>query len=149
MKDQDERYDYLDYIDELSEEEAEWVRKFYQEYHFDTGYKGKRILKSKEAKREASRNNNMNKTDAFFRARKEGDLGMLNENHRQFMEDASDEWEWQDAFKVGGPEAALEHITNQTLRDLENNKLDKKTTLMRYYEKRDRLRRQINRERHK
>ena len=152
-KDQDDRYDFLDYIDELPEEEKEFIKQFYREYYFD-GVTGKtaeeRVIKSEEAIKEARRNHNSMKTDMLFRAKKEGFYDTVNSaSAEQFMEDASDEWEWQDAFKLLGFEGALKVITDQTIRDLDNKHLNTEIVLARYYEKRDRLRRVLNKEKRK
>jgi hypothetical protein len=152
-KEQDDRYDFLDYIDKLSEEDEEYVKKFYREFYFDglsNTPEDTHIITSEEGKKEARRNHNSMKTDMLFKAKQQGTYTSLsNSSSAQFMEDASDEWEWQDAFKILGFEGALKVITEQTIRDLENKVLEKEIVLARYYEKRDRLRRALNREKRK
>ena len=148
----DEKYDYLEYADQLTEEELEWRKKFNDEYYFDgisSTNPEKRIIQSEEMTQEARRNHNSMKTDTLFRAKSDGMLADIHENSVAFMEEASDEWQWQDAYKIGGFELAIKTILEQTLRDLDNEKIDRTTTLLRYYEKRDRLRRVYLREKRK
>lgn len=146
--DKDERFDYEEYLSELSEDEQKWVKQFYDEYYFNgkPETEGERIIKDPEMRKEANRNNNYYSRDLMFRAKKDNNLLEINENAREFMEDAHDDWEWEDAYKMFGYEEALQTITRQAIRDLTVGKIDIETALMRYYEKRDRLRRQLNRE---
>lgn len=147
----DDRYDYLDYAGQLSDYEREFIEQFYKEYYFNgKPAEGKeKIITDKDMQQEANRHNNSYGQDLLFRAKKDGNLQTMNENARQFMEDAHDEWEWEDAFKQGGFELAIKVITEQTIRDLENSKLDKTVVLTRYYEKREKLRKQMRREKRK
>jgi len=145
----DDRYDYKQYKDKLSKAEAEWIEEFYKEYYFEGISKvpeEKRILNTPEAITEANRNHNSTKTDMLFRAKKDGVLSQLNPNSVDFMNAASDSWEWEDAFKYVGFEGALAVITTQAIRDIKDASVDINITLCRYYEKRERLRKLINRE---
>lgn len=145
----DERYDFLEYIKTLSEDDAKYVRQFYKEWYFDgisSTPQDERLIKDSEMTKEARRNHNSMKTDAFFKAKRVGKLTQLTSNEEAFMEDASDEWAWQDEYKIHGFEAALRMINGIAIRDLDNKEVDKEVTLLRYYEMRDRLRRFINRE---
>ena len=153
-KDQDDRYDYLNYIDQLNPEQQELVKEFYKEYYFDDISRKKKeglqpIITDPDIEAEARRNHNSMKTDALFRGKKDGTLNMASDNTIDFMEDVSDELEWEDVFKIFGYEEAVKSIVAQTINNLENSKLSKENILLRYYEKRDRLRRMLNREKRK
>ena len=135
-------YDFLEYADELSEEELAYVEKFYKEYYFADFYNEENIIKDPDAKKDAIRNHNSRTRDAFTKSAHTNQLKYDPDNKEGFMQDASDEWEWRDAYKVGGFELATDVIMNSTLRDLDNEFIDRKTTLARYFIKMDALRKQ-------
>lgn len=150
-KQDDDRYDYLEYQDQLNDDQREWLKQFYEEYYFNgkPGEGKEKIITSEEMQQEANRINNSYASDLLFRAKKEGALAQVNDNYHQFMQDASDDFEWEDAYKQGGFELAIKVITGQALRDLKNENIQQAVVLTRYYEKRDRLRRQVNKEKRK
>jgi hypothetical protein len=137
------RDDYKDYINKLTKEEQEWVKQFYKEWYYADFRKGQEpIITDPAMKAEANRNHNMRKTDIM---EQESNVGEITKKH-EFMEDASDAWEWQDFFNVFGAEEALHVINIQTFRDLTNKKIDPRITLNRYYEKRCALKKLIMKE---
>lgn len=141
----DERHDYLEYIDELDDKEQEFLKKFYDEFHFAKIPKKGGVLNSDDMKSQAQRNNNMNRTDVLFRSKKDGFLQDLDENAIAFLEEAHDEWSWENAFYQAetideGFIDAVALITQQAVRDIEAGQ-QIEIILLRYYEKRDRLRR--------
>lgn len=149
----DEKYDYLEYVDQLPEDSPwkDFIKEFYDEFYFDA-ISGKKqageelIINDPEMIKEARRNHNSMKTDMLFRAKKDGNLRHLDEETVQFMEDMSDENDWMLAWKVHGYEAALEVIYNQADRDYAAG-VSFETVLNRYYERRDRLRRVVLKDR--
>lgn len=133
--------EYKEYAHKLNKEEREWVEQFYYEEYGNGMYHTEDpILVTEEQLKEARRNHNSIHRDAFNAARKAGQLEELSDEDRQFMEDASDEWDWQNAFKTMGYEAAVNIIFNQTAKELQV--IDTKTTLIRFYVKMERLRRE-------
>lgn len=144
----DERFDYLEYIENLPPEEQKIVKKFYEAYYTSKINDSDIFDKHPEIRKEAIRNKNMRtRDDLMHRARAKGILTSLDETGVQFLEDASDEWDWQREFTIHGFEAAVIFINNQALNELQNKKMDPNIVLLRYYEKRDRLRRVFAKER--
>ena len=146
----DERYDYIEYYNKLSDEEKKFIRQFYREYYFDgvSTTKENAIIKDPDMLKEARRNHNSMKTEALFRAKKDGVLSELTPRDEVFMNDASDEWDWELVYKQQGHLEAVEFITKIAKEEI-NAGVDIETVLLRYYEKRDRLRRMINRDKRK
>lgn len=138
----DTNFDYKEYFNSLSDEEKKFIKRFYQDFYQGHHNREGSVI-TEEMKEEATRNLNYYKTELFYQKDK---LNHLPEDYDLFMQDASDEWDWQNELNRNGYEAALEMIYEQAIRDLDNKYMDKKTVLMRYYEQRDRLRRMENKE---
>lgn len=136
--------DYLDYIDDLTPEEREWVVKFYNEYHRGDFYSSdNHIMNDPEHQKEARRNNNMRNLDAL----QAGQLEPIDGDRQAFMEEASDFWEWDNIYSTLGYTAAYEEILSQTERDINNKHIDTRTVLVRMYTKLKKLDRFENRRR--
>lgn len=118
----------------------EWLNIFNSEYYYGQRYKKMEILKDKEHKAEAERMNNSNKRDALNLTDRGASFDKLNKSEEQFMEEASDEWEWQNCFKMNGFEASVVLIYAQTERDLQNKFIDVNVTLSRFLIKMNKLR---------
>lgn len=143
----DEKYDYLEYWDSLNPDEKKLVRDFYEAYYTSKVNESSLFDNHPEIKSEAIRNKNLRgRDDLIYRARREGVLSNLDDVTTGFMKDASDDWDWEAEYKKNGFEAAVKMILQQTIEDLENNNIEKEITLLRYYEKRDRLRRILARD---
>lgn len=117
--------------------EKEYLRRFNEEWYYGTrqkptGQKAYEIINTKEGQREAERNNNRNKRDVLSVAERTGTLRELTENEHEFMQDASDEWEWQDVYKYAGPEQAQHVIFEQAKRDIIAGKIDLDIILSRF-----------------
>lgn len=113
--------------------EKEYLRRFNDEWYYGTrNNNGYTIINTKEGKKEAERNNNRNKRDAFSVAERSGALSELTQNEKDFMQDASDAWEWQDVYKFLGPKKAKMVIFEQAKRDINNANIDLDTTLSRF-----------------
>ena len=120
-------------------EQRQMVIKFYKEFHKADFYNDEEdIIKDPEMRKEAVRNHNMNNRDAFNVAHKQGMLSSMTSKD-EFMEAASDDWDWQGEYKENGYEAAVNCILEQTVRDLQNKKLDIKVTLIRFHSKMNEL----------
>lgn len=129
--------DYLEYYDQLDENEKEWIKQFYEEYHEGRFYtKRDNIIKDEEVKKEAIRNSNQTyRDDLFSVAQREGLLTSLTGDQQDFMEEASDFWEWNNIYKQFGYEQAAECILQQAIDDIRNSEIDEEITLMRFYSK--------------
>lgn len=138
-----EKFDYKEYIKTLSPEDAEYAKRFYDDYYNNHHHREDAIITDEEMKVEANRNFNNAQTDAVNGV---DGVNYLPENYDDFMSAASDAWDWQNALKLFGYEAALETITEQAIRDLDNSKIQKTIVLTRYYEQRDNLRRMENKD---
>lgn len=110
----------------------EWKKRFDSDWYFGTRNGEPKILTEKQHIADGIRNNNMRQRDALYASELQGSLKNINEEERQFMEDASDEWEWQNVFKTQGPEEAIQVIYSQAERDLQNPKLSVNITLTRF-----------------
>lgn len=130
----------IEYLHTLDDQEAMWILKFY-----DERYNGATspaftdpedlIHNTPEMKSEAVRLHNNNKRDALKVATKKFDLLELHDiEYNKFMEDASDAWEWQDAFKFLGYREAATVIMEQTLSDIETGE-DSILALAKFYAK--------------
>jgi len=142
-----EKMEYLEYEDQLNPKEKEFIEQFYDEYYNDGvsfTHEDDRILTTTEMIQEARRNHNNNKRDAFAVARKMNSLEYDPADTKEFMEAASDEWDWQNAYSRDGYEASVDVIFNQALRDLMNKIVEKKVTLARFYVKMELLRKEFN-----
>jgi hypothetical protein len=128
-----------EYIKDLPAEQQEWIRKFYYDYYAGGVYKEDSVLENEEAKKEARKNHNSLRRDAFQVSENMGALGDLTEADREFMEDAHDEWDWERIYIRDGYRAAVEEIIRQTTNDLDNEYIEKRVTLLRFYEKMSKL----------
>jgi len=137
-------FEYMNYIDQLSPKEKEYIKKFYNELYYADIYnpdvENINDISDPEVKKEIVRATYSRQNDVMGNSSK-AKVKYGNKNKEQFMEDASDEWEWKDGYAEGGYELAVKFIFNQTLKDLDNNKVDKTTTLLRFYTKMSKLRR--------
>lgn len=135
---------YIDYYDQLNDEEKKFIRQFNREYHGDDISRKKRegkkvLITDPEVQKEARRNHNIQKTDMFCKGKREGGLVEYDEN-RDFMEDASDDWEWRDVYVRDGYDAAVEFIDKLCLNEIKNRKMEGRVVLSRYYSRREELR---------
>lgn len=114
--------------------EREYLRRFNAEWYYGTRQKknGYQVITTKEGQQEAERNNNNNKRDALATAVRRGQLEELRPEHQDFMEHASNEWEWQDVYKIAGPEQAKHVIFEQAKRDIEDGVIDLDVILSRF-----------------
>lgn len=129
-------YDYFEYIDQLSEEEREYAEKFYKEFYFADFYRKDKenIIKDPDMKKEAIRNSNTLQRDLMHQKQNDIDPVTLDKiKKKEFMEDASDEYDWIEAYHLGGYKMASDQIMSQTIKNLDNKYIDKKTTLTKYH----------------
>jgi len=115
-----DKMEYREYAKDLNIEDRKWIEQFYQEYYNDLvdGLpEDLRILKSAELVTEARRRHNCMKRDAFEVAKKMNNLDYTGDDN-DFMEAASDEWEWRDGYTVGGYELACQCIFLQAIKQL-------------------------------
>lgn len=136
MTNKKDLYEYTEYINKLNPEEARWIKKFYLEFHNASFYNGEDlIIVDPETKAESIRNNNSSKRDLILRGSR-----VEISKRKLFMEDASDTWDIDNAYKIGGPELAISHIFDQAGRDLyENKELHENIALSRFYLKLNKL----------
>jgi hypothetical protein len=143
-------FEYLDYIDKLGPKEKEYIKKFYNEWYFADIYNedADNIMDITDEEQRAkvirnvyTRQNDVMGESSKAKVQYESD-GFKKE---KFMEAASDEWEWRDAFAQGGYELAVSFIFNQAIKDVNNPKVDQKVTLLRFYTKMTQLRRMKDR----
>lgn len=127
--------EYLEYLNKLSPEEREYVKKFYNEYYRAPIRTEDSIIKDPDMIKEANRVHNTMYSDMFSIAEKTGGLAELSEDEEQFMSDASDTWDWNDVYKAQGYEAAIKEIFYQTERDIKNPKIEIQLTLARFLNK--------------
>jgi hypothetical protein len=148
----------LDIVDPNTGElisEKEYLRRFNDEWYYATrntpktadGKKDFRVITSEDGKVEAERNNNRNKRDVMSVAERSGTLDNLNGTEKDFMQEASDAWEWQDVYKYAGPAHAKHVIFEQTKRDIEEAVLDLDIILSRFVVKMLNLKRYNERKR--
>lgn len=121
------KLDYDDYIHKLSTDEQKWIKQFYQEWEYGARPKNA-IIKDKEMLKAANRNYNSQRTEVYDQPEV---VNYMEDTYKDFMEDASDAWEWQDAYAEGGYKAAKQIIIEHALRDLEA--IDKSVALVRFY----------------
>ena len=133
-------FECIEYLHKLDDEEAKMILQFYDErYNGATSpaFNNPEDLlhNTPEMKSEAVRIHNNNKRDAFKVAKKKFDLVDFQDvKYHEFMEDAHDAWEWQDAFKFLGYKEAATVIMEQTLYQLETGE-DGQITLAKFYAK--------------
>lgn len=128
-------HDYKEYERFLSPEEREWIRQFNLEYYKAVANADKVIITDPEMQADAHRVHNGIYTDIYSLAERSGALRDLSPDEDRFMQDASDEWDWNATYKEHGYEAALKQIFFQTERDLENTAIDRQVTLARFLNK--------------
>lgn len=137
--------EYCEYIDQLNDEEQEYIKQFYHEY-YNKGFtkipEDERILKTDELLKIARRVNNSLSRDAFTYT--------ANRNLQQSLEDqlvvASEPEGWEHKFVYLGYESALEYILIETLQEIDNSLVDNRIALIRCYIKMERLRKMNNRD---
>lgn len=127
--------DYKEYEKHLSPEEREYVRQFYHELYKAPANADKKIIKDPKMQAEAHRVHNGIYSDVYSLAERSGSLRDLSPEEHEFMQAASDEWDWANVYKEQGYEAALKQIFYQTERDLDNSKIDRQLTLARFLSK--------------
>lgn len=127
--------DYKEYERHLSPEEREWIRQFYFERYKAPSNADKKIITDPEMQAEAHRIHNGIYNDVFSLAERSGSLRDLSPDEDRFMQDASDEWDWNNIYKEQGYEAALKQIFYQAERDLDNKIIDRQLTLARFLNK--------------
>jgi len=138
-------FEYLEYVDSLSKEDAAWVRQFYNEYEAGGSYGQENpILTTNEQLKDARRKYNNLYRDAYNVSRNIGKL-KYTEDQREVMELASDEQEWETAYVQGGLELAIHVIMDQATRDIEAGQ-ELKVCLSRFYVKMERARKNKQRE---
>lgn len=142
------KMEYLEYWNSLSKEEQKWISQFYHEFYNDGvsfTEPEKRILQTKEMQKEARRNHNSMKRDAYEVAEKSGGLDYLYDERRRFAESEAD-FEYLEVFDSQGYEAAVQFLVDETIPDLDNMSLDLNIVLIRFYLKMEELRRHRNRQ---
>jgi hypothetical protein len=112
--------------------EKEYMRRFNDEWYYASRNGEHTIMETKEQKAETERNNNRNKRDTMSVAERTGTLVELTDNESDFMDQASNEWEWQDVYKMAGPTEARHVIFEQAKRDIEAGVIDLDVTLSRF-----------------
>jgi hypothetical protein len=127
--------DYLQYYNKLSKEEKEFVKKFYNEFYHAPERDENSLLKTQDQIAEANRRHNSAYRDALSVAEKTGNMSALPKNYEEFMQDASDEWDYLAIYKQAGQELAIKEIFYQAKRDLQNKKVDIDLTLARFLTK--------------
>jgi len=133
-------HEEVDYWDKLDEDQVKFLQQFNSEYK-DGGsyYTDTPILNTPELIQEATRNHHNLTRDAFEVAGRQGSLVDLDEVDKQFMEDASDEWAWRDAYKVGGYELACNFLFAQAIKKL-TDETEWEVILANFYVKMNNLR---------
>lgn len=124
-----DKLEYKEYINQLSPDEKKWIKQFYQEFEFGKVYK-EPILDSQEVhKKSYSRR---------FDVHDAKSVTGLQDDTRQFMEDASNEFDkdgypldWQAAYKLGGYRGAVTFLITEAVSDLQS--IDKATVLIRFH----------------
>lgn len=127
--------DYKEYEKHLSPEDRAWIRQFNQEYYKAVANDKKVIITDPEMQAEAHRVHNSEARDLYSTAERTGSLRELSEDEDRFMQDASDEWSWENVYKEFGYKDALKEIFAQTIRDLDNKVIDRELTLARFLSK--------------
>lgn len=139
--------DYIEYLKKLSPEDREWVKQFYNEYYRAPSITEDSIIKDPDMKKEANRVHNTMYRDIYSIAERTGALSELADDEQRFMQDATDEWSWQNVYKSQGYAAAIKEIFYQTENDLKNKTITTHVTLARFLNKYLALRKINNRRR--
>ncbi len=135
--------EYVEYLHTLPPEEQEYVRQFYHEYYSNGAYdipEEKRIMKEDKFIKEANRTNNSLKRDLLNQR-----LDLTDIEPEQYTEEIQED-DWEHVYKVSGYEAAIDCIVDVAIKELENSLIDKKTVLIRFFIRTDKLRRLNNRD---
>jgi len=150
-----EKMDYREYEDELSDSEREWVEQFYHEYYANLMSEipeEDRIQTEGYMLIEGYRRYNQLYRGIFEVAEATKTLE-YSDDDQEFMEDASNEWEWRDALKIGGYEMASQTIIVQAMNELRRSHADWSkewpAILARMYVKMNEMRKEYNREQRK
>ena len=118
-----DKMEFMEYASKLNAEEKAWAERFYREYYTDLisySTDEEQLIKANDAVIEARKNHNARMHDAFEVAGKLSRLDHIDEK-QDFLEAASDEWEWRDAFTIGGYELAAQTIFLHSIRDLKES----------------------------
>ncbi len=137
--------EYVEYLHKLPPEEQEYVRQFYHEYYSNGAYdipESERIMKDENQVKDATRINNSLRRDMLNNKVDQVEIAYPEPSYEQ--EPSEDDWEH--AYKISGYEAAIDCIMDIAVAELENSLIDKKTVLMRFFIRTDRLRRLNNRD---
>jgi hypothetical protein len=135
------KQDYKEYLSKLSPDERRLVEKFYEDFYGGGVYLKDTVLQSDSAKEEARKNHNSLSRDAMDVSQRRGTLQQLEDNDREFMEYVSDESEWETAYNQQGFKAAALIIYDLAVDDINNNKVDVRVTLTRFFERMSSLKR--------
>lgn len=141
---QSEDMEYREYIDQLSPEDQIWVRKFYNEMYANRIFipEENRIIQSEEMLKESNRINNMRNRDLFEVKKNRRQLDSL-ENPMVFDEIAEEDLDWHVILDMFGYEEAMNFIMDQTFEELSHNGLDERLTLVRFYIKMNKLKKEM------
>lgn len=124
----------------LDEKEKAYARKFFREYHKAEFYGDTKdhIIVEDDIRKEAIHNHNAKNLDAINKIGSHNPF--LDESTKEFMEDASDDWEWMDTYKLLGYKCAVDIILNQAITNIQNKYVDTKMSLIKFHLKMDKLR---------
>ena len=136
-----------DYWEHLTPEEQEFLRKFNYDYQYGGVYSKVSMLTTPEAVAEAKANHKAYIRDAFTFSSNKNLLCRLNENFKEFMDDVSDDIDWQTEYDRSGFVKAKLLIIEQAENDLLNRNINVKVTLLRYDAKLKELNRLYKRDR--
>jgi hypothetical protein len=133
----------MDYVDDLSNEDAEWLNKFCREYYSDVGLEDEETLhdNAEAAKKDQRQRAYAARADAYsqtiFHAEQKDEVI----NHAFCVSDLH----WEEFYELYGYQRALEFILSQTLEDIGTNVVEAKEALDRFHDKRLRLKRKLAR----
>jgi len=143
-------YKEYDNWDQFTDEEKAYAKQFYNEYYANGMYNEENpILTAKDHIKEAHRNYNRLYQDAFNVTKNLNKQVELTDDQREVLELASDEVDYETAFKQGGYELAIQFVMDQAIRDIENKIMNKKVVLSRFYVKMIRVKKLLNEEKRK
>ena len=131
-----------DYLDDLPDEAFEYIKKFNRGY-YDHDYKDNDVFPdADEAARDANRRENAARNDAYAVARKSGDLKYLATNPEAQIADVSTtDLDWEEYYKIHGYKLTLERLLSEACADIDGGIVRTRTVLLRFYAKREKLRR--------
>ena len=133
--------EYCEYIDQLDDNEKEYIKQFYHEYYNkgSTGLaKKERLLVTEDMIQDARRVNNSLYRDGFTYTKNRNMLEYIENDENADSE--SNVITWEMAFNLYGYEAALNCIVDNAVFELSNKKLTPVYTLIRFYIRMERLR---------